>query len=262
MKMWWVLFKKEMSEATRNFKWMWLPIVFILLGIMQPVTSYYLPDLLEQFGDLPEGALLEIPLPSGAEVLVGTFGQFSQIGLLVLVLAFMGTISNEKNMGTHVMVLVKPVSFKSYILAKWLHILIIASCSFTVGYMAAIYYTFHLIEQVPFLNIVYAGLIYLLWLIFHLTLMVSLSALSKSTAFVAFMTLATAAIFTLLSSFIPNAMRWSPGILTTHSQVVLQSGTPDSYFWLSIIMTVLVTVFLLFGSTHIFNKKELTNGTS
>ncbi|UTR15808.1 ABC transporter permease [Salipaludibacillus sp. LMS25] len=262
MRIWWVLFKKEVAEAGRNFKWVWLPIVFILLGIMQPVTSYYLPDLLEQFGDLPDGAVLEIPLPSGAQVLAGTFGQFSQIGLLVLVLAFMGTISNEKNLGTHVMVLVKPVSFKSYIVAKWLHILLIAFSSFIAGYCAAIYYTFHLIENVPFLNIINAGLIYLLWLTFYLTLMVSLSALSKSTAFVAFMTLAAAALFTLLSTYIPEAMRWSPGILSAHSQAVLQSGTPDSYFWLSSSMTVLAIILLLIGSILIFNKKELTQSTS
>ncbi|MDQ0255837.1 hypothetical protein J2S74_003221 [Evansella vedderi] len=78
----------------------------VLLGVTQPITSYYLPDILKNFGGLPEGSLLEFPLPTGPQVLAETLGQFSQIGFLVLVLAFMGTVAGERNTGSSIMVLV------------------------------------------------------------------------------------------------------------------------------------------------------------
>lgn len=44
------MYNKEMLEMWRSFKWLWVPLVFILLGIMQPVTTYYLPQILEMAG--------------------------------------------------------------------------------------------------------------------------------------------------------------------------------------------------------------------
>ena len=38
-----VLLRKEGLENWRNKKWIWVPLVFILLAIMDPITNYYLP---------------------------------------------------------------------------------------------------------------------------------------------------------------------------------------------------------------------------
>ena len=70
MTQWTVLYRKEMTEMARNYKILWIPIVFILLGVMQPVSSYYMPEILDTFGGLPEGTILEMPTPTGAEVLM------------------------------------------------------------------------------------------------------------------------------------------------------------------------------------------------
>ena len=38
-----VLMKKEYVQMLRDFKVIWLPIVFIFLGATQPIVTYYLP---------------------------------------------------------------------------------------------------------------------------------------------------------------------------------------------------------------------------
>jgi ABC-2 type transport system permease protein len=38
-----VLFRKEMLELWRSYKWLWVPLVFLFLGIIQPAATYYLP---------------------------------------------------------------------------------------------------------------------------------------------------------------------------------------------------------------------------
>src|SRR5690606_38665844 len=106
MKQWLVLFRKELVEGVRNYKWIWIPLVFVLLGIMQPVMTYFLPQLLETAGGLPEGAVIELPTPTGSQVMAETMSNFNTIGLLVLVLAFMGTIASERSSGVAGMVLV------------------------------------------------------------------------------------------------------------------------------------------------------------
>ncbi|MDY0407538.1 hypothetical protein [Paracerasibacillus soli] len=59
---WLILLQKEMVENWRNFKWIWVPLVFILLAIMDPISTYYLPQILEAVGGLPEGAVFEIQI--------------------------------------------------------------------------------------------------------------------------------------------------------------------------------------------------------
>src|SRR5690606_14270934 len=95
---------------------------------MQPITSYYLPEIIKAAGELPEGAVFDIPVPTPQEVIVQTLGQYSQIGILILVLAFMGIVAAEKNSGVSDIILVKPVSFAIYITAKW-----VSSAIMTLG---------------------------------------------------------------------------------------------------------------------------------
>ena len=143
------LLQKEMKEALRNGKWIWLPIAFIILGISQPISTYYMPQILESAGNLPEGAVIEIPVPSGEEVLASTLGQFGTIGTLLIVIAFMGAISNERQNGTLTLVMVRPVSSLQYIASKWTSQLIITVVSFLLSYGMTWYYTNLLFNHLP-----------------------------------------------------------------------------------------------------------------
>lgn len=256
MQQWLVLFKKEVKESLRNYKWLWIPVVFVLLGITQPLTSYYFADIIEQFGALPEGAVVEIPPPTSAEVLAGTLGQFNQIGFLVLVLAFMGTVSAEKNTGTLVMVLAKPVSHLNYLTAKWVHVLVLALSSFLLGYAAAVYYTFLLIGTVSFPQVLSSALVYGLWLCFIMTLAVCLSALLNSGGLAAFITLAAAFILSIAGIYAPDLVKSSPAMLTVHSEQYLYSGEPEQGFWLSVIVTAGLIVALMSATIYLFKKQE------
>ncbi|UCZ52519.1 ABC transporter permease [Bacillus shivajii] len=262
MNQWMTLFKKEIKESVRNFKWVWIPLVFLLLGIMQPVTSYFLPDILENFGGLPDGAVINIPLPTGPQVLAETLGQFSQIGLLVLVLAFMGTVASERNNGSIIMVLVKPVSYVSYLTAKWAHMTLLALSSFIVGFGLSVYYTFLLIEPVAASDVIKGMLIYSLWILFIVTLVLCLSALLKSTAATAFISIGVTIVLNLLSSFVPDLMRWSPGMLMDHTQLMFHTGGVGEFFLLSILVTVLIIITMMTFTCYVFQRKEMAIHTT
>ncbi len=256
MRQWTVLFKKEWIEMTRNFKILWIPLVFILLGIMQPVTSYYLPEIIKAAGELPEGAVFEIPVPTPQEVLVQTFGQYSQIGILVLVLAFMGIVAAEKNSGVSDIILVKPVSFANYITAKWVSITIMTLGSFLLGILVSWYYTGVLIGDVGFGELLKGSLVYGTWLVFLVTVTLLLSSLFKSNIFVAGMSLLVAIGLSALTSLLSKWMTWSPARLSTHASSLLLTGSPDKQFALSLTVSLLLILVLLVSSIYLFAKKE------
>ncbi|KRG17044.1 hypothetical protein ACA29_01020 [Lederbergia galactosidilytica] len=64
-----VLLRKEWLDAKRSYKLLWLPVVFMFLGILQPLTSFYLPEILKMAGGLPDGMAITLPELTASEVL-------------------------------------------------------------------------------------------------------------------------------------------------------------------------------------------------
>ncbi len=56
-----VLMKKEWLDAKRSYKILWLPVVFIFLGMLQPLSSFYLPEILKVASGLPDGMAITLP---------------------------------------------------------------------------------------------------------------------------------------------------------------------------------------------------------
>lgn len=257
MTQWTVLYRKEMTEMVRNFKFFWVPIVFILLGVMQPVSSYYMPEILENFGNLPEGTILEMPTPSGAEVLMTVLSNYGMLGVLILVLSAMGVVSAERQSGVAGMVMIKPVPYSSYILSKWAGLLTITLISLFIGYIASWYYTSILIETVAFERILQSVAIYSIWLVFVVTLTLFFSTIMKGNGSVAFVTIFVVFAISTVTSIVGKYMKWSPATMTEHTGKVLVSGELDSGFLLPFITTIAIIIVALISSIQIFKQKEL-----
>src|SRR5699024_12811597 len=105
-------------ENWRNRKWIWVPLVFILVAVMDPVTYYFLPQIIELSGGLPEGAVLEMPKMQPAEVAATSLESLSTYGIVILALFTMCAISGVIKSGVIEMILVKPVKYSHYIIAN------------------------------------------------------------------------------------------------------------------------------------------------
>ncbi|MCA1035511.1 MULTISPECIES: ABC transporter permease [Bacillus] len=257
MTQWTVLYRKEMLEMARNYKILWIPIVFILLGVMQPVSSYYMPEILDTFGGLPEGTILEMPVPTGGEVLMAVLSNYGMLGVLILVLSAMGVVSAERQSGAAGMVMIKPVPYSSYILSKWAGLLTITLLSLFIGYAASWYYTKILIETVAVGQVFQSAAIYSIWLIFIVTLTLFFSTVMKGNASAAFLTILVAFGLSTVTSFLEKYMKWSPAAMTEHTGQVLLSGELDSSFLPALITTIAIIIVILISSIQIFKQKEL-----
>ncbi|GAB6988690.1 ABC transporter permease [Paenibacillus pini] len=256
MRQWSLFFRKEMLEMTRSYKWLWVPIVFLLYGVMQPISMYFLPDILKHAGNMPEGTIINIPTPTGPEELAQTLGQYDTIGILILVLAMMGILSAERQSGVISMIFVKPISYLSYVGAKWASIIALSGASFLIGYAGAWYYSHFLMSPIPVGAAIQGALLYVLWLSFIGSLLLFVSSFLNSAAAIAFTTIGGAVILSVLSGLLPRYLAWSPSNLSKMAMEFIQTGTTSMNLTAILVLSIGCIVACLCGTVLVISRRQ------
>ncbi|WP_062046957.1 ABC transporter permease [Bacillus sp. JCM 19034] len=250
-----ILFTKEMQESIRNGKWIWLPITLIVIGISQPITSYYMPQLLEMAGNLPEGTVIELPTPSGAEVLSGTLSQYGMIGTLLFILASMNMIAHERRNGSLTFIMVRPVHSVHFILSKYVAHFFILSVSMFLSYLLTWYYTNVLFSSVSFEIMIKSFLTYHLWLLLTIAVVTFVSTVIKQSGGIAGVSVVALVGITVLSQLLPKYMEWSPANLSNEAMFILMNE-PSSHFWIVCTSSLIITALLVIAAIFQFQRSE------
>lgn len=177
---WMTLFQKEMVEHWRNKKWIWVPIVIMLLTTMDPLSYYYLPEIIEFAGGVPEGAVIDIPELVPTEVMMMSLEQLSMFGVLIVALISMGTIAGERQRGITEIILVKPVRYHNYVTAKWTALALLVWVALFLGLLINWYYTNLLFGEMGFLTMLQTVFFYGLWFTFVLSVSIFYNTLFKT----------------------------------------------------------------------------------
>lgn len=240
----------------RNGKWIWLPIVIMIIGVTQPVTSYYMPQIIESAGNLPEGTVIEIPIPSGEEVLAGTLGQYGTLATLLFVLASMSAISIERQNGTLTLVMARPVMPIHYILSKWAAQLVIALASFILSFVLTWYYTNLLFNTVDW-SIMLASLgVYSLWIVLIISVTIFTGTLFRTSGGIAGVSITFLALLTVSTGLFTRFMEWSPAKLREHATAILMQGELPENALLVITATLCLSLLLVVLATFNFKRFE------
>lgn len=256
---WTTLFKKEMLESWRNKKWIWFPLVILLLAIMDPVSNYYLPQIIEATGGLPRGSSIELPDYTSPEVIMMSLSQFSSLGVLVIVLISMGTIAGERKNGVSELILVKPVVYRNYITAKWAALIVLVWVSLFIGLLASWYYIMILYGSLAFSSLLLVMLFYGLWLTLVVTISVFYNTLFKSPGVVGFLSIITIMLMSLVTKAFGEILNWSPINLSSHIFNMLMIGHISTELIATASVTILITIFLLSVSIFTFKTKEMAH---
>ncbi|WP_318614748.1 ABC transporter permease [Sporosarcina sp. YIM B06819] len=242
-----VLLRKEWREHIRNFKILWIPLVFIILGVLEPITNHFLPEIMKSVGNMPEG--MDFPWPEfrGEDIFASLLGQYQFIGVLIIVLAFMGTISGERKNGTATLLYVRPMSFPAYFLSKWLVVNALVLGSACLGFMAAWYYIEILFNSVDAGSVFAFIATYSLWLIFVVTVVLALSAWLP-TGGAAGVAIMITLVYQIIDALIGAYWMVSPWKLATYATYWFQVDTSMSNLWMSASVTgVVIILLMLFG---------------
>lgn len=243
-----VLLLKEWRENVRNYKVFWIPAVFVLLGMLEPVTQYFLPDIIDSVGNLPEGAVFEFPTPEPEAVLTSVMSQYQFIGLLVLILAFMGSVAGERKSGTATLLYVRPLSYPAYFLSKWTIASAVSLFSVWSGLLASYYYIVVLFETINAAALLRFAGTYSLWILLVVSVVLAASAVLPNPGAAAAAALVLTLVFQLVDSLIGMYWTISPFKLPTYAAEWL-TGSPDrsDFWWAAGLTAGLAGAFIAIG---------------
>jgi len=112
-----VVARKEALEIVRTSRIIVLPAIFLFFALTGPLLAKYTPEILGAVGG-DQFSSLELATPTVYDAYGQWIRNLSQIGLFVVIIVYGGIISNERQQGTAVLVLTKPVSRTGFVVAK------------------------------------------------------------------------------------------------------------------------------------------------
>ncbi|MET3576845.1 ABC transporter permease [Bhargavaea ullalensis] len=249
MRQFWIFLKREWMEQVRGFKLIWVPLVFIFFGALEPLTYHFMPQILESVGNLPDGAEFNLPDMTGGDILMSLTGQYQMIGTLVLVLAFMAALSGERKSGAGTLLYVRPISYAAYFTSKWLSASLLGTLSVWLGYGMAMTYVIQLYDRYPDAGSIMRFLaVYSIWILLVITLTVAASA-ALPTGGAAGAALGILFIGQIVQGMFGSHWTWSPWKLPEYGMAFLDGG-PETGGLTGAVAVSAVLIFLLvvFGS--------------
>ncbi|MFJ7408862.1 MULTISPECIES: ABC transporter permease [unclassified Lysinibacillus] len=248
-----VLLQKEFRDAWRSRKFLWIPLVFALLGMSEPLTNYYIKDILEAVGNMPEGFEMLMPELVPADLILATISQFQLIGLLVLMASFVGSVSKERSNGLATLLYVRPISFGAFFISKFLVVSTVGFVSIVAGFTASVYYTVVLYGTFEVGTLLASIFTYFIWVLFVLAVTLMMSAMFKT---VVATTCAFILIFVgqIIDGLVGTFWTISPWKLPLYGvQLIRETMEMSDYWWSLVITVVLICVCITIG---VFSMKK------
>ncbi|EUJ21000.1 ABC transporter permease [Listeria aquatica] len=254
------LLAKEWLEKKRNLKWIWLPVVFAILGLTQPLMVKFLPEILKAVGGIenPDALLQMMGEQTSGTILGQTLAsQFDQIGVIIFAVAAMGCVSSDRTSGMLAFMMTKPLRISSYLNAKWISEGVTAFCVLLIGYLFSVYYTVALFGEMEWERVVVAFLIYIIWFVFLVGLLILCSASFNSGAASASITVVVAILLMSITTVGTKWQMFNPAYLSQNAVAFLANGKGLEHFVVCLFWTFGLIVLLYFATFWVMKKKPL-----
>ena len=256
---WIALFKKEIDESWHNKKLVWVPLVFILLTIMDPITYYYLPEILEHTGGVPEGTIFEIPEMRAEDVVMLSLEQLGMFGTLLVGFITMGTIAGERKSGTMEMMLAKPIRMNHFITSKWAANALLLIGALTIGLAFSMYYISILFTTLNISTIIGVIAFYSIWLLFVLSISIFYNSFIRSPGAVLGCTIFTIMVLSTIKTVFGHKLTMLPNQMANHIGAFIEDKHVHTELMGTSAITLCAIIILVIASIILFKKSEMVN---
>ncbi len=249
------LFKKESIESIRNFKLFALIIVFMILGIVSPLTALLLPDILEAVME-DTGIALDLPPVSAFDSYAQFFSNANQMGLVILVIIFGNILTHECGRNTLVILITKGLKKYNIVLVKTVFAALAWTAAYIIGALITWLYTiYYWDDEVPHLITAFG----MTWLygVFLICLIMAASAVFRSSFIGVLITVLAVVIIMLIASVHPDIAEFLPQYLISSNMALLAEELEMADIVPSVIVTIVSSVLLIAISISLFNKVEM-----
>lgn len=242
-------FKKEFIEAKRENRLMILFAGFFILALISPMLTKILPEVLKsQYGD----AVAEAMKMNAAECIANYLsGDFGQVSILVLCLALGGVLCDEVTKKYIVLPITKGGKKDTIVISKFIFYSLTMLIITVASTLCVIYYTFIIFEEdLPnFSSMMYSSINIYLYVLFIVGVVFFFSSIFKKSLVAALMAMVINIGLMFLNTF---DFEFNP-----YSLVIDASKLVEEIQFKPAIISIILTVVLLFASIYIFKNKEI-----
>lgn len=251
-----VFLRKELREALRSNRLVVVSAVFLLLGIISPLTAKYTPELLKLIGTGQSGVTITFPAPVVADAIAQYLKNVAGTGILIALLVPMGMVAREKERGTAAFALTKPLSREAYLAAKLVALLVLMAVGVGLAALATWFYTALLFKSIAPGGFLACTLLILFSLLVYALLTFLGSVLTRSQLPAAGVGIAAWFIISLIG-IVPSATKYTPaGLLVPASALAL--GKTPQYLGTALAANVAIVLVVLALAWLAFHRQELT----
>ena len=241
------IFRQEWREAWSNKRLIWIPIALMLLASMQPITLYFLPDILASGGNFPEGSVIEIPTPTPEEVLISVSEQLRQVGLLVVLLSAMHTFSQERTNGTLAWLKSLHIPAMRIVISKWAHYALLTVGAILLAQASAAYYTIILFDSFDVSDFLVSTALLAFHFVVQISIFFLVAALLESGVVAVVVTLGLHFVMSIVIGLVDlDWMPWKLGPLSGDVFV-----TDIEAFWPVVVSLVVIGAALMIASKQL-----------
>jgi len=246
--------KKEFYEIWCTYKFFIMISVFLLLGLMNPITAKITPQLLDSF--MPEGMNITMAEPTALDSWMQFFQNVPQMGLIVLIIIFSGVMTNEFSRGTLVNLLTKGLSRSTVILAKFTMAITVWTLSYILCFVVTYGYTAYFWSNKGISNI---GLsVFCLWIFGVLILaMIMLGEVLFRNNHGGLLFTCVLVVVLMLVNILPNLQKYNPISLASKNMALITGDIPVSDFTGSIVICGVATIIFIASAIVLFNQKQI-----
>jgi ABC-2 type transport system permease protein len=247
------VFRKETLEQWRTHRFLVAAAVLMLFGLLSPVVAKLMPEIFKMFpGAEPFVAMM--PQPTVKDAVDQYVKNISQFALIIGILMTMGAVAQERDKGTAALMLVKPLSRWTFLLAKLMALLAVFATSILLAGLGAYCYTLFLFGPMPILPWLALNGLLLVYTLVFVALTLFFSTLGRSQALAGGLALAAMAVLGILGS-IPGVNGFVPAQLVNWGTALMTQGGQSA--WPALWVSLGLILASLTGAWLILRRQEL-----
>ncbi len=251
-----VLLRKELREQFRSGRLVAVAAVFVLFGILGPLTDRFMKQLFDAIGSESGGMTFQVPPPSLEGAATQIMKNLSQFGIICALLLAMGSVAWEKERGTAGMILTKPASRAAFLAAKLVAISLNLGLAVVLGCGLAYVYVL-LLYPAPFAIGGYVAMSLMLWWILVVFAAITMLGSTVTRSAIAAAGIGLVALLVLgVIGALPVIGPYMPSSLGTPAQAILLGRDPGVILGPVLLNVALVPV-LFVATWATFRRQEL-----
>ena len=251
-----ILLKKELLEQSKSKKLLILAFLFLFVAVSSAIFAKIMPELLKSLNVQGQGIEIKLPTPSYKDAIDQFIKNISQLAIFVIIFVVAGSISDEKSKKTLELLLVKPVSRKTFVLAKYISYFLSIGIIFALSSLIFYFYTVSLFGHFDLINFLIMAKMTLIYILLIVSVTIFGSSIFSNNIMAAGIGFVGMILFGSIPALFKKLSDYTPYRLIGDYKDIMEKGF-GADTWTPLVISILLIFILIGSSIYFMNKQEV-----